>query len=93
MHRQKHLIETVELAQLIASGSNIRIINATRQIPNPLEAHLAQRITLATSFFDHDAICDKSAKIPLTFPPLNVFTDAMKSMGVPKDVPIIMYDV
>ena len=90
------LIESAQLAEMIANKTPMRIVNVTR--PNgdfpgdPHEAHLQRRITADTVFFDQNEIRDKESKFKFMMPPLAVFTEGMKKIRVPKDLPIVVYD-
>jgi thiosulfate/3-mercaptopyruvate sulfurtransferase len=59
---------------------------------NAWQEHLDARITKDTLFFDHDEVCDKTNSLPHTMPSLDVFTENMKKLGIPKDHLIVCYD-
>jgi thiosulfate/3-mercaptopyruvate sulfurtransferase len=95
--RSKLLIETAELAQMLEKGSsNLRIINATWFMPNdPRNAkkeHAEGRITKDTQFFDIDAITLPGSNLPHTFPPVEVFREAMNQMRLAPNHEIVCYD-
>jgi 3-mercaptopyruvate sulfurtransferase SseA len=57
------------------------------------EAHCAERITKDAVFYDHDEIADKESTMPIPLPPLDVFVHNMKKLQVPRDVPVVIYDM
>ena len=94
--RSKYLIEASELSQLLSQKSPLKLVNTTWYMPNSnknaWQEHLDARITKDTLFFDHDEICDKTNPLPHTMPSLDIFTENMKKLGIPKDQPIVCYD-
>jgi 3-mercaptopyruvate sulfurtransferase SseA len=81
-----YIIETDELQKLIeldtqnwGSGDypDLKIVNATWYLPHlkkdAWQEHLDARITNETVYFDHSAIADPNAKLPVTLPDREVF--------------------
>lgn len=94
--RAQYFIETHELADMLQSNKNLKIVNATWYMPNSgkdaKKEHLEARITPGTVFFDHDEICDKSINLPHTMPTLEIFTDNMRKLGIQRNHDIVCYD-
>ena len=94
--RNTLLIETQELEDLVTSGADIQIVNATWYLPNVKKdaraEHNASRITLDTQFFDIDGISDTSSPLPHTLPSVEFFIENMKKLNIQSNLPIICYD-
>jgi 3-mercaptopyruvate sulfurtransferase SseA len=57
------------------------------------KAHCAERITKEAVFYDHDEIANKQLNLPIPLPPLDVFVENMKKINVPRNVPVVVYDI
>ena len=81
--REKYLIETAELKDLIDTGNtDYLILDATRYDADPPKAwkeHLEARITANTIFFDLDEVHDKNNPLPHQVPPLEQWVKVMKN--------------
>ena len=84
--REDYLIETSELASILDSGVNLKIVDASMYMPaSPVQGpteFLKRRLTKSTVFFDHDKICLPGAKFPHTLPTVEIFTQHMKRLGI-----------
>ena len=90
--RQKYLVETAELADLLKSNSSdLRVLNCTTG-PDAKDNHLAKRISASTLYYSIKDATEPGSKLPNTFPPTQVFTDVARKIGVRRTDTIICYD-
>lgn len=84
------------LPEHLAGKSNLKIINATWYMPaakrDGAKEHVQKRITKDTAFFDIDKVVLPATGLPHTMPPLDIFTEHMKRLGVQRTHDVICYD-
>lgn len=89
------LIEPDELAALLDSGANIKLVDSSYVLPGmgppPIEEYNKARIGNAV-FFDIDAIADRSTDLPHMLPTPAGFEKAVSELGIGDDDQIVVYD-
>ncbi len=89
------LIETAELAQLLESGTKVKIVDATYIMPgSPIDGRdlYEQRRIDGAVYFDIDRIADPDSALPHMLPSETAFEKAAGELGIGNDDLVVIYD-
>lgn len=97
MASSDHLITTQELATALKTegSKDIVILDCSWYLPAQKRNAQAEFISShipGASYFDIDAICDKSSKLPHMLPTAAAFSDAVGNLGISNNSIVIAYD-